>query len=63
MFSHIFKTFLMVAFKNKLFMFSASVPGNYHHILVNDELEKAYTDFKSIINKVKQNAMSFYIGR
>lgn len=31
---------------------AANVPGSYDYILVNDDLDQTYEEFKSIINKV-----------
>ena len=32
---------------------AAEIPGNYDYILVNDDLDMAYKEFQSIINKVR----------
>ena len=33
--------------------FSAEEPGNFHSVIINDDLEKAYREFKDAISQVK----------
>ena len=40
-----------------LLFFSAEQPGNFHSVIVNDDLEKAYSEFKDIIHKVRLRSL------
>ena len=44
---------LIVSFNSFFFFTSAEEPGNFHSIIVNDDLEIAYNEFKDTISKVK----------